>query len=225
MMRTATVALMLGAGLTSCASFKKEQSGAELRKEGYEAILNTVKPGMYRRQLYAVLPPYKKPMARPPMLIDTKGFFLAHNERHMLDPECYFLIHYQPKDGNEYRKHKWNEPRSDIRSANKSIDGLLTEAIRKARGGDGSWAKFEFTRPEVLSEENPDDIILAISQVHLTTESEEPFWIEITRAPTQEVCWPSTTTGNDFPFVYPPRTPADLAGGKPKSVSDRPPLP
>lgn len=212
MMRTAIVALMLGAGLTSCASFKKEQSGAELRKEGYEALLKTVKPGMYRRQLYAVLPPYKKPMARPPVIggrifmlpsIPGREGYLAHQEKHELDEECWVIVNYQLRDGKEY------PPPPQSKSL--SLDSLISKPKR--------------TPLVMRSKENPDDIIYSVSAVCLKSSHAETSSLAFsTFLPTQEnailfgrkdaslneVLWlhgafpqPTSKDLGDFPFTYP----------------------
>jgi hypothetical protein len=187
MMRAAVVVLVLGAGFTSCASFKKEKSGAELRKEGYDALLKTVKPGMYRRQLYAVLPPCEKPKAQPPRVCGVAGILMywAHQERHQMDPDCYLDVHYQLKNGNEYRKLKAAPtPRTTKASTRKpvpltpdSIDALLTAEARELT---------DFVEDEVPSKENPDDIIISISGVHLVSQAPKQLHLGITVSPTQE---------------------------------------
>ena len=244
---------VLACGLASCASFKKEKSGAELRKEGYEALLKAVKPGMYRRQLYAVLPPYKMPMARPPFPGAFAGLqlYYAHLEKHELDEECWLAVRYQIKNGKEYPEQ---EPvATGKRPA--TIDELLvaTELLDPP------------LHRKVPSRENPDDIILSISSVCPKDRPFSDFYSEDTSNPTQEHGWkfgrkmeiqqmatllsrapgvhvpiqspvravgakpklnsgaPLAASGADFPFVYP--QPAPFAGKKPKSVSDRPPLP
>lgn len=217
MMRTAIVALMLGAGLTSCASFKKEQSGAELRKEGYEALLKTVKPGMYRRQLYAVLPPCEKPMALSPQFsgrLFSAPIFNEHMEWHRLDEECLLQVRYQLKDQRDYPsrtgsfpKTRALDPRSTVNEGPKIPEGK-----------------------RVPSKENPDDILTSISSVQLSTGAQDFPVITVTTSPWQETGniygrKPLSVSGEDFPFIYPQGTPAPFAEEKPKSVSDRPPLP
>ncbi|WP_147263194.1 hypothetical protein [Roseimicrobium gellanilyticum] len=225
MMRTAVVALLLGAGLTSCASFKKEKSGAELRKEGYDALLKTVKPGMYRRQLYAVLPPHKKPTAQPPSVCAFAGVLMywAHHERHELDPECHLEVSYQLKNGNEYKRRKRSMHGTPVNLSSMhpitldTIGKLLMEASAQTQFADG----------ETNSKENPDDIILSVSKVHLKDEHPAEFGIPAyTIHPTQEhgvKFGRERESRNDFPFRAGP--PSPFASGKPKAVSDRPPLP
>lgn len=197
--------------LVSCATFTKEKSGAELRKEGYEILLQTVKPGMYRRQLYAVLPPYKKPAARPPFPGSVYGlqFFSAHQEKHALDEECHLVVHYQLKNRGEYP----SEGRL-VKGKLPTIDELLysTSAVYPVI----DWI--------VPSKENPNDIILSVSGVCLKDDS-QIFWEE-TLDPTQEhgvKFGREMESRNDFPFR--PGAPLPFTLRKPKAVSDRPPLP
>jgi len=214
MMRAAVVVWMLGAGLTSCASFKKEKSGAELRKEGYEALLKTVKPGMYRRQLYAVLPPYKKPLAKPPLegTVVALQLYWAHQEKHELDEECHLMVHYQLKTGREYPTKR----RVEKGMWPSTIDELLSATALGSPTNDRT----------VPSKENPDDIILSVSKVRLNDELAELMLPEDTLHPTQEhgvKFGRERESRNDFPFRAGP--PSPFAPGKPKAVSDRPPLP
>jgi hypothetical protein len=210
-------------GLASCSSFTKDKSGAEIRKEGYNALLKTVKPGMYRRQLYAVLPPHGKPVARPPDLFAfvSVPVYGAHQETHVLDDECYVTVHYQLKDGKEYTRPT-RGTRGPTRSGTKantpitpdSIDQLLEEATLLARH-------------EMPSRENADDIIISVSEVHISTAS--PRIVEMptmTGFPTQEhgvkFGRPIEPNKLDFPFleVRGPSIP-----GKGRSVSLNHPVP
>ncbi len=217
MMRAAFVAWVLGAGLTSCASFQKEKSGAELRKEGYEVLLKTVKPGMYRRQLYAVLPPCEKPKALSPQFSGrffSAPFFNEHMEWHRLDEECLLLVKYQLKNQREYPSRTGSFPKTQAPDHRSTVN----EGPRILEG------------KRVPSKENLDDIITSISPVQLSTGTPNFPVMSFTTSPWQEAGnvhgrKPLVASGLDFPFVFPPRTPAALAGGKPKSVSDRPPLP
>ena len=70
---------LLAFSLGACSS---DKTGAALRKEGYDAILKNIKPGMHRRQLYALLPPARKPTAYPPRLGNPLNFmsYSAHRE-------------------------------------------------------------------------------------------------------------------------------------------------
>lgn len=165
--------LMIGAVagcLLSCASFKKEKSGAELRKEGYEALLKTVKPGMYRRQLYAVLPPFRAPLAKPPTMLplvlteDGKSTKTdAHMECHELDDELFLAVYYQLKNAREYGfTQSVIDPMPPTRRTGERTGSIfitpdvVTCAILRPTH---EWFPFRGHRP--VSKENPDDIIVA----------------------------------------------------------------
>ncbi len=158
--------LVLGAGLTSCASFKKEKTGAELRKEGYEALLKTVKPGMYRRQLYAVLPPCRTPLAEPPSmkpLVHTEDGWStktdAHMECHDLDDECFLVVYYQLRNGREY-----GFPQSAIDPPPPKRDKgsvQITPDIAHVCGFLPMSESVPFRKGQPHSKENPDDIIVS----------------------------------------------------------------
>lgn len=208
-MKAVVVFLVFGAGFTSCANFQKENSGAELRKEGYEALLKTVKPGMYRRQLYAVLPPCEKPKAKPPSLFGVAGvgLYWAHREKHQLDPECYLEVCYQLKKGDEYQKRKTPSLRGPKVSSRKpvalnpdSIDGLLSAQALVTQ---------DFVEGEVPSKENPGDIIMSISGVHLASNPERKIFLELTPNPTQENGFIFGSKPEPFPLLPMESNPAE----------------
>ncbi|QIF01160.1 hypothetical protein [Roseimicrobium sp. ORNL1] len=207
MMRAAVAAVLCGAGFTSCASFQKEKSGAELRKEGYEALLKTVKAGMYRRQLYAVLPPCEKPKAQPPSFCGIGGvtMYWAHQETHKLDPECHLTVCYQLKNGGEYRRRNEWALRTTKPPATKpfALTPDTIDALLKAE----AFVLTEFAEDEVPSKENPDDIIMSISGVHLTSPLSKQIPMEITISPTQQqgfILGRRTEKGPDLPMTVEP---------------------
>jgi hypothetical protein len=194
-------------GLASCSSFTKEKSGAEIRKEGYAALLKTVKPGMYRRQLYAVLPPCEKPMAKPPSVCGVAGvlMYFAHAETHKLDTECHLRVAYQLKNGDEYKTSKTAPPRRSKARASKQAGSITPDSIDALLFAEVS-IETPFVTGRTPSRENPDDIIMSISDVHLESAS-EAISLEITISPTQEHgrkfgTGPSPSA-NDFPFSFP----------------------
>lgn len=209
---TLCLAFAVTAGLASCSSLTREKSSVELRKEGYETLLKKVKPGMYRRQLYAVLPSYRKPIARPPVVGGTP-FMLpcppdryphwAHQELHKLDDECWLVVNYQLKDGNEYPAPP--EPRNGT-----SIDGLLTKAMSPSP-------------PRMThSRENPDDIIFSISNVCQKSKATEASDFQFsTHVPTQEqgiLFGRALFTQQEFEWLLGIHS----AGSPPKSASSSP---
>lgn len=179
-MRAVLAAFVCGVGCTSCASFQKEKSGAELRKEGYEALLRTVKPGMYRRQLYAVLPPHETPLSVPPLLMavaytgsTASPLFRPHMECHFMDEECYAVVFYQLENGSEYGLR-------DIAPRH----GTMPDSIDFAPSKLSDW--IPFGKGKSPSKENPDDIVLDVSPVHLTRKAPDRLQIPATASPLQE---------------------------------------
>jgi hypothetical protein len=169
-------------GLASCSSFTKEKSGAEVRKEGYAALLKTVKPGMYRRQLYAVLPPQETPLSVPPLLMavaytgsTASPLFRPHMECHHLDEECYLIVFYQLKKGAEYGLR-------DITSR-KALSSAL-DSTDTTPDSSSEWIPFRKGQPP--SKENPDDIILSVSGIHFTNGAPGKLLIPATGSPIQE---------------------------------------
>lgn len=198
----------MAAGLVSCSGLTRERSGAELRKEGYDMLVKTVKPGMYRRQLYAVLPPFKKPMAKPAQQWGVAGLltYTPHQEVHELDEECRLVIDYQLKNGGEYKDPREKNWGRDPRTIDELMDMFASIAASR-----------------VPPKQNPDDIITSISEVLLKAEPSPPPNYGGTVSPTQEhgVLFGREPAAGPLP---PPRPispfPPDQ---KPSPISRRPP--
>jgi hypothetical protein len=139
---------VLALSLGTCSSYK---TGVELRKEGYDEIARSIKPGMHRRQLYALLPPMRKPVADPPFAFPIHSLpgpsVYQHRERHELDEECHLIVHYQLKDEPE---HTYRRAKKPAATTPESIDALL--------------AAITLPSPSTPSKENPNDIIVHISR-------------------------------------------------------------
>jgi hypothetical protein len=172
-----------------------------LRKEGYDSIVKNIKPGMHRRQLYALLPPMRKPQAEPPRMWDFVGSlqYTEHVETHELDDECHLMVSYQLKDGSEYltpssllaqrRAKKGHSLTPD------SID-ICPPIVVKPDGIDKLLKQLGIEAPKfktgpVPSMENPDDIVTAISRTRFMTrtdiDSEDKIsFLRVTSAPTQD---------------------------------------
>ena len=70
----------------------------------YRERAGVIHQGMTRRQVYAVLPPYRRPVAVPPHLTRCMGvaFFSSHREVHRIDAHRYVEILYRLADHTEY---------------------------------------------------------------------------------------------------------------------------
>jgi hypothetical protein len=190
-MKTALRFCVLGllALLSACSS---DKTGAELRKEGFDAILKNIKPGMYRRQLYALLPPMHKPTAYPPRVsyFHWKGSapYSDHREEHPLDDECSLEVTYQLKNGKEYAEPRSERDKvfrtkgsSSKRLTPDSIDELLSAAACPPLPYND-----RFRAGPLPSRENPDDIIVSVSETLIHTQPGDVMTFGTMFYPTQD---------------------------------------
>ncbi len=70
----------------------------------YRERAGVIHQGMTRRQVYAVLPPYRRPVAVPPQLTGCIGveFYSYHREVHRIDAHRYVEILYRLANRTEY---------------------------------------------------------------------------------------------------------------------------
>lgn len=213
---------LLALALGACSSSGK--SGAALRKEGYDAIVRNIKPGMYRRQLYALLPPARTSEAQPPELLGIIGIALytEHREKHDLDDECYLNVRYQLKNGKDYANPRYGKsvqiaPKGKLPPGADSIDALLNPSPYEIDLLLDSSNRF---KPGVVpSRENPDDIITSISTTLLVNDPVRTIDFGTTVSPTQD----SFRFGRDLSRTQTPTKPATVADDFPLTVPRLPP--
>lgn len=168
MFRTAilTAATMLTIGISGCQNVIDLNKSDDLqrhkgqRERAYRHLASLVKPGMLRRQLYALLPPKDTPLATPPGIESIIGvaIFSTHRERHLLDSDFCLEVYYRidnPKEyGIELRRGK---PKALPPSTQpNSIDALLASPPTNIEGVEWSHGK------TVPSCQNPNDVIVAV---------------------------------------------------------------
>lgn len=140
-----TVAVFAGA-IVSCTSTQETD-----RQKGYGELAECIKPGMYRRQLYAVLPPMEKPVTVP--ILTALASVWTHpfeKEKHRLDPEHFLEVTYYAR--NPLGRTSSPSKRSSKVRTPDTIDGLLEDAFGPS------------SKPGP-SKESPDDVIASISRV------------------------------------------------------------
>jgi hypothetical protein len=95
--------IALAALLPSCA-LTPERREQVARQKHYEQLLARVKPGMTRRQLYAILPPIGVPIATPPQCSAIIGFahFTPLMETHLLDADFSLRTQFRVAKVSEY---------------------------------------------------------------------------------------------------------------------------
>lgn len=145
LIKALAVAVFAGA-MVSCTSTQETD-----RQKGYGELAECIKPGMYRRQLYAVLPPMEKPLATPfPVAVASMWTYPFNKEKHRLDPEHFLEVTYYARNplGSTPSKPKRS---SKVRSPG-TIDGLIEDVF----GPPGKPGP---------SKESPDDVIASISPV------------------------------------------------------------
>jgi hypothetical protein len=132
--------------LVSCRSTQETD-----RQKDYDELAECIKPGMYRRQLYAVLPPMEKPVATPVRVaVDSIWTHPLEKEKHRLDPEHLLEVTYYAK--NPLGRTSSPPKRSSKVRIPDTIDGFLEDAFSPP-GKPGP------------SKESPDDVIAWISPV------------------------------------------------------------
>ena len=134
--------MIVAAGsLNGCASAPDPVSA---RKNAYERLLSLIEPGMHRRQLYALLPPRRTPIAYPNRAFSGNSTLsvpvvISSMEVHELDREFSLFVQYRFANPGEYPN-----PQIEIGDiSDKAIDALLF----------GSWSK------PIKSVQNLDDEI------------------------------------------------------------------
>ena len=88
--------------LTSCAS--PPRTDLDLRSDAYKKILSMIEVGMTRKQLYALFPPMRRPIAKPPRITSICGGFVdfvSHRELYPLDRDFGILVTYRLATTNE----------------------------------------------------------------------------------------------------------------------------
>ena len=132
----AMVALVAFSG---CASKSSDPLAA--RRKAYQRLASFLEPGMTRRQLYALLPPAKRPMAQS--CISTSGAFppacMMDREWYPLDQNLTLQVSYRLANPREYPVT--SSSKFPAHPTPKEIDALLFPRL-------------------VPSRENPNDVLL-----------------------------------------------------------------
>ncbi|WP_038166216.1 hypothetical protein [Verrucomicrobium sp. BvORR106] len=132
--------------MVSCASTQETD-----RQKGYGELAECIKPGMYRRQLYAVLPPMEKPVATPVAVAAYSIWtYPFEKETHRLDPEHFLEVTYYVR--NPLGRTSSKPKRSSKVPSPDTIDGFIEDAFGPP------------SKPGP-SKESPDDVIASISPV------------------------------------------------------------
>lgn len=170
-------------------------------------LVKTIKPGMYRRQLYAVLPPYITPIAKPPTIhsvfyTDSGAtyVFMPHQETHEMDEECMIIVQYQLRSGAEYLKRGASLDPLDLRARPTKWSDVGSDGVLNYPSGISPYRE-----SEMPSKENPDDIIVSLSSLHTKSHPGGKHPKVLLASPTQkhgEVFGRATppTSTMEFPF-------------------------
>ena len=139
------IAIVAAGLLNGCAS---QPDPVLARKKAYERLLSFIEPGMTRRQLYALLPPRRTPVAYPSRTLTVSSMqsadvFLHYTEEYELDREFSLFVQYRLADPAEYPSPRIKISNLEYPPGSNAIDELLF----------GSWAK------PIKSVQNPDDVI------------------------------------------------------------------
>lgn len=161
-----TATMILTIGMTGCQNVinlsKSDdlQSHKDQRERAYRRLVGFVKPGMLRRQLYALLPPKDTPMATPPGIEHIIGMaiFSTHRERHLLDSDFCLEVYYQIDNPKEYGIELRKSKQKALQPSNQpnSIDALLASPPTIIDGVEWSHGK------KVPSRQNPNDVIVDV---------------------------------------------------------------
>jgi hypothetical protein len=78
------------------------------RRIAYQRLLRYIEPGMTRRQLYALLPPARTPLAVPPQFAAVIGTvcYTPQTEQHPLDDKFSLSVEYRPADVRAFPKFR-----------------------------------------------------------------------------------------------------------------------
>jgi len=166
---------LLTLGLGACASSKYRD--ATLRKKGYDRIVKSIRPGMTRQQLYALLPPARRPTASPPLTNSPASQGCTQREdTHPLDDVCLLLVRYQLKNPAEYPPPPKSRPHTG-----KEEPASLEQLMDTPEGYSRTW---------VPSRENPGDIVTAISLTQLGLQSFRAIDYEFVTTPGKTKSFP-----------------------------------
>lgn len=145
-----TIVISTACLLSGCANPRDPLAS---RERAYERLLSFIEPGMTRRQLYALLPPRRTPVAHWSGPITMSGVYggglgldLTYSERHELDRQFFLLVQYRLADPREFPRLRVDIPKPGTAISGNAIDALLF----------GSWSE-----KRIKSAQNLDDEVVS----------------------------------------------------------------